>query len=315
MPRLLRRVLWFVCGGIVIFFVSVCIVVAAIASRVSEKSDAPRSLALPSDTPLQPAAPNLQLDDFTCGFRAVAAAYEVYGMSPEEKNLRFRLGTDREAVPIFTGEGSRGTLHPDMLRVVTQDGFSHEFIDPAAEDAAARLRANLRPAISSGAGSGRDAGSNSRNRATPADDDRAPKHYVLSSERQERSNAVAIILIRHRGGASLHWVLSDAWAVGTDDDATTHGDRYALRIVDSVRREPYFEPLDLYLKEKVLSIILIRPAETSTPDPDYPTDALADANAKAPVNANHNEEDAVSAAHRAGLAEMLRVRERMKFGG
>lgn len=297
MPRLVRRILGIGCGLLAVLLIITVIVVAAIAGRVNTKEDAPRSADLPAPVPVQAAAPNLQFDDFTCGFRALSAAYEVYGLSPESKNLRFRLGTDREAVPIFTGEDSRGTLHPDILRAVTQDGFTYELLDPQAEDTVSRLRSNLRSA-SDLESSAVSHSIDEHKRARTRQDD---------SVGAAQPNAVAVILIRHRGGASLHWVLADACIVEESTDA------YALRIVDSVKRDPYIEPIGPYLQDKVLSIILLRPLALSvdaiavSPTTSHETDGQP--------NNPDQAQDAVSAAHRAGVAEMLRVRERMQRDG
>lgn len=66
--------------------------------------------------------PEQQDEPHTCGFHALNSAYRAYGLDPEAMGLRFRLGVDAKAIP-FDAE-SNGTLHPDIYRVLDQDGFS-----------------------------------------------------------------------------------------------------------------------------------------------------------------------------------------------
>lgn len=101
----------------------------------------------PTDSPSRPAAfptpitPEVQVEPHTCGLHSLAAVYTAYGLDPVALRLRFRLGTDR---PVSTlAPDSRGTIHPDMLRVLRQDGFGCEVLLPGGKDAARRLRAHL----------------------------------------------------------------------------------------------------------------------------------------------------------------------------
>lgn len=80
-----------------------------------------------NQTPAElPAAadPEAQIESHTCGLHAVRAVYTAYGLEPDDHDLRFRLGTDRKA-NIFD-KSSSGTLQPDILRVLRQDGFAAE---------------------------------------------------------------------------------------------------------------------------------------------------------------------------------------------
>ena len=77
----------------------------------------------------------------TCGLRAMESAYRAYGMDPDLCDIRYRLGTDFSAIPI--DPDSTGTLHPDILRVLAQDGFTTTLIDLDQADAADRLEAHL----------------------------------------------------------------------------------------------------------------------------------------------------------------------------
>lgn len=65
--------------------------------------------------------PERQIEPHTCGFHALSWVYRSHGVSPEARALRTRLGVD--AVSIVYDRSSTGTLHPDMYRVMDQDGF------------------------------------------------------------------------------------------------------------------------------------------------------------------------------------------------
>lgn len=82
-----------------------------------------------------------QAEPHTCGFCSLAAVYKAYGMDVEELRLRFRLGTDMP-VSNFLPD-TRGTIHPDMLRVLSQDGFQTQVIRPTSDDALDRLTKHL----------------------------------------------------------------------------------------------------------------------------------------------------------------------------
>ncbi|XAM01654.1 hypothetical protein OT109_09695 [Phycisphaeraceae bacterium D3-23] len=77
----------------------------------------------------------------TCGFRSMQAAYRAYSLDPEAYNIRYRLGTDFTAFP--TAPGSEGTLHPDLLRVLAQDGFETTVLDLDQTGAAQQLADHL----------------------------------------------------------------------------------------------------------------------------------------------------------------------------
>lgn len=137
LPRAIRI------GVIVVVVLTVGVVALGVLGtliRVGGKSSAPHDDRSPRRTGLH-AEPILQLENHTCGLLSLSAAYVAYGLSPEAENLRFRLGTDREAVP---GDSTTtGTLHPDLLRVLAQDGFGYDLIDPTSSDANVRLRGHV----------------------------------------------------------------------------------------------------------------------------------------------------------------------------
>lgn len=155
-------------------------------------------LALPANI-----APVAQTEPHTCGFCGLSAIYTAYGLSPAAQNLRFRVGVD---MPLsHLAPKTRGTIHPDILRVLGQDGFSTQVLwaDEAAKSDA--LAAHLEGG-----------------------------HYALA-------------LIRAN---ELHWVVLS----GVKEDRVI--------ICDSLRPELYEEVLAEYLRDRVYSLVLIRPAGT-----------------------------------------------------
>ncbi len=89
-----------------------------------------------------PFVPERQIEAHTCGFHAISSVYRAYGLDPEANRLRFRLGTDKRATN-FDPE-SLGTLHPDMLRVLGQDGFDASAVfDPKSESSLDRITAHM----------------------------------------------------------------------------------------------------------------------------------------------------------------------------
>lgn len=86
--------------------------------------------------------PEDQVEGHTCGFHAMSSVYRAYGLDPEANRLRFRLGTDKRATN-FDPE-SLGTLHPDMLRVLGQDGFDASVVfEPKSAESLARIAAHI----------------------------------------------------------------------------------------------------------------------------------------------------------------------------
>lgn len=114
--------------------------IAYLAGRIPSKALAPHATRAPSATGIA-AEPIPQFESHTCGLLALSSAYATYGLSADDENLRFRLGVDRPANPL---DGSTtGTLHPDLYRVLGQDGFVYRNLDPAAVDAVEELRRHL----------------------------------------------------------------------------------------------------------------------------------------------------------------------------
>ncbi|MGJ8725675.1 MAG: hypothetical protein ACSHYB_14035 [Roseibacillus sp.] len=76
----------------------------------------------------KPITPKVQEDDFSCGFLALSSIYQSYGLDAEQARLRERLGTNIPAIPFI--KSSNGTLQPDLFRVLKQDGFRVETLNP-----------------------------------------------------------------------------------------------------------------------------------------------------------------------------------------
>ncbi len=105
-----------------------------------EKFAAVPALAHPAALPRE-IKPETQTEPHTCGFHSLSSLYRAYALDPEERRLRFRLGTDK---PINNWiPDTRGTIHPDMLRVLRQDGFDAEVLLPKSKDTLPRLRTHL----------------------------------------------------------------------------------------------------------------------------------------------------------------------------
>ena len=99
-----------------------------------------RQTQQPSTTALMPTAEQ-QTEPHTCGLHAMRSMYVAYGLDPDAFRLRFRLGTDQPAVRA-DGE-STGTLHPDLYRVLAQDGLKAEPVDLGDSGAGALVASHL----------------------------------------------------------------------------------------------------------------------------------------------------------------------------
>lgn len=137
----MKRIL-ILAGVIIAVFMTLVtlLIIGLISMGVRSKSSAPRSPDLPQ-SPTADAVPIGQFESHTCGFLALSSAYRVYGLSPEDKNIRFRLGVDRLANPF--DDTTQGTLHPDLFRVLAQDGFAFRTIDPSADRAESGITDHL----------------------------------------------------------------------------------------------------------------------------------------------------------------------------
>jgi ABC-type bacteriocin/lantibiotic exporter with double-glycine peptidase domain len=92
----------------------------------------------PLPTPL---SPFLQTEPNTCGMHAMEAIYASYGLRPTDFKLRERLGVDRPAIPLLSS--TDGSIHPDILRVLSQDGFQAHLLKLGNEYFDAKLITHL----------------------------------------------------------------------------------------------------------------------------------------------------------------------------
>ena len=94
----------------------------------------------PSEVAAVPVA-ETQTEPHTCGLHAMRSAYVAYGLDPDTFRLRFRLGTDEPAMR--ADKDSTGTLHPDLYRVLVQDGFLIDVVDLEKDYAPMLLQSHL----------------------------------------------------------------------------------------------------------------------------------------------------------------------------
>jgi hypothetical protein len=120
-----------------------------------------------------PITPEKQVEKHTCGLHAISAIYRSYGLDPKERRLRPRLGVDNIA---FAYDASTtGCLHPDIYRVMTQDGFVCKGLDLADPKSKAALKKHL-----------------------------DEKHFVLALiKRRETGNMHWIVICGHKGDSLL----------------------------------------------------------------------------------------------------------------
>lgn len=96
--------------------------------------------AYPTALPAQ-IHPEHQTEPHTCGLHALSSLYRAYGLDPERQDLRFRLGVDKPLNNLIPD--SLGSIHPDMLRVLDQDGFDCTLLLHNDADAVSRLTDHL----------------------------------------------------------------------------------------------------------------------------------------------------------------------------
>lgn len=107
------------------------------AGKYDPVEEAPR----PDRVSMTPIA-QTQTQPHTCGLHAMRSMYIAYGLSPGQFDLRFRLGTDEPAMRV--DPQSAGTLHPDLYRVLAQDGFAFTALDLDDPQATGELQDHLR---------------------------------------------------------------------------------------------------------------------------------------------------------------------------
>ncbi|CAM2069236.1 Peptidase C39 domain-containing protein [Sulfidibacter corallicola] len=143
-----------------------------------------------------------QKDGHSCGRLAMSALYRSYGLDPQKARLRERLGTDIPLLPF--DEETKGTIQPDFLRVLKQDGFAPEVVRLNQTYHEDRIKAHLN------------------------------EHHALA-------------LIKRKENGNLHWVVLAGYQARN------------FVIADSLKPQPYLEPVHPFLRENVMSVILVSP--------------------------------------------------------
>ena len=100
--------------------------VLIVVPRINLKIGANHAAVMMYKGQLHDVAPETQFESHTCGLHTIRVIYKAYGLDPDLENLRFRLGIDVPANPIELD--STGTLQPDLLRVLVQDGFDYKLL-------------------------------------------------------------------------------------------------------------------------------------------------------------------------------------------
>ncbi|MEM1355272.1 MAG: hypothetical protein AAGC44_05775 [Planctomycetota bacterium] len=143
MKRWLRRLAFVLPGGFVLLVCIGCIFGPDfIAQKRAGKYEPAAATAEARPTPVASApVAEKQTEPHTCGLHAARSLYAAYGLDPDRFDLRFRLGTDAKALRF--DQTSTGTLHPDLYRVLHQDGFTTQRLDLESPDAASCLEEHL----------------------------------------------------------------------------------------------------------------------------------------------------------------------------
>ncbi|MEM1221620.1 MAG: hypothetical protein AAGH40_02575 [Verrucomicrobiota bacterium] len=123
-----------ICRLIFVVFLSGC--GAGSPQYYSDKYSSPAQQQQPKLEPDQ-IITEKQLEGHTCGFHALSSLYRAYGVDPVVANLRFRLGVDKAAIPFDSS--TLGSIHPDIYRVASQDGFYLSELDPRKKESVEKL--------------------------------------------------------------------------------------------------------------------------------------------------------------------------------
>lgn len=119
-----------------VFFLSFCVGPPSYYRETYAPAGPARPLAIAGAI-----APEKQVEPHTCGLHALSSVYRAYGLDPADLRLRFRTGVDKPFTNLIPS--SRGTVHPDMLRVLSQDGFRAALLDTDRAETPARLAEHL----------------------------------------------------------------------------------------------------------------------------------------------------------------------------
>jgi len=123
-------------------FLALCVLGFCVGSPLyySDKFGSGPGSGIPTPTPM-PIVAERQTEPHTCGLCSLVAIYKAYGLDPEADRLRFRLGTDKPLANFIPT--SKGTVHPDMLRVLSQDGLRATVLRPSSEGTMLALTEHL----------------------------------------------------------------------------------------------------------------------------------------------------------------------------
>jgi hypothetical protein len=142
MTRKTRQRLRFVLVLLVVSVMTACIFLPDFIGQMNAGKYDPVEDGVPKPTGIAetPTAEE-QTEPHTCGLHAMRSMYLAYRLDVDQYDLRFRLGTDHPAMRVDSE--STGTLHPDLYRVLAQDGFAIEALDLDAVVAPLALQNHL----------------------------------------------------------------------------------------------------------------------------------------------------------------------------
>lgn len=121
-----RYAKWILALAVTIVVALLILGMLLVVPRINSKTGAHHAAVRIYEGQLHDVAPEAQFESHTCGLHTIRVIYKAYGLDPDLENLRFRLGVDVPASPIEPD--STGTLQPDLLRVLVQDGFDYELL-------------------------------------------------------------------------------------------------------------------------------------------------------------------------------------------
>jgi hypothetical protein len=116
-----------------------CALMVASSAQAGDPSPSP-VLQAPWPHPLRLRVER-QNEGSTCGLHALNSIYRAHGLNGEVFRLRARLGIDIPALPLL--EHTTGILQPDLLRVLSQDGFRGTLLKSSLPEDVAALKAHL----------------------------------------------------------------------------------------------------------------------------------------------------------------------------
>lgn len=128
-------------GAVVVVFAAILIITILVAWSIPMGDFAP---VHPVPTlAAQPSPPRLerQAEPHTCGYHAASTVYKAYGLDVSQRRLRARLGVDSKS--FLYDSSTTGCLHPDIYRVMDQDGFDAVALNLDSTSDSASLKSHL----------------------------------------------------------------------------------------------------------------------------------------------------------------------------